>query len=241
MFKRTLVSLFLVFTILLTLGVSAVSGAPPAAEVLAQEEMTYTVKLGDSLWALAEKYLGSGPDYWAIVDATNAKHEENASFAHIEDPGLINPGWKLLIPGAEQEPIPISEGAVIPFEAHYQTHPREVANIGGIRTLAILGNGEDTLLNRSVWSAGSTVDFTSGAPPFVQLGHMWFVADNGDWLEGTFEGTVVPVDADTVAFEGEYEITGGTGRLSGITGSGTFSGTASGDAGELSFVGTLTR
>ena len=65
MFKRTLVSLFLVFTILLTLGVSAASGAPPAAEVLAQEEMTYTVKLGDNLWALAEKYLDSGPAYWA--------------------------------------------------------------------------------------------------------------------------------------------------------------------------------
>ena len=39
----------------------------------------------------------------------------------------------------------------------------------------------------------------------------------------------------------KYEITGGTGRLSGITGSGTYSGTASGGAGELSFVGTLTR
>ena len=95
MFKRTFVNLFLVFAILLTL-VSAVSSAPPA-----QEELTYTVKLGDNLWTLAEKYLGTGPAYWAIVEATNAKYEEDTSFANIENPSLIHPGWKLLIPGAE--------------------------------------------------------------------------------------------------------------------------------------------
>jgi peptide/nickel transport system substrate-binding protein len=92
MFKRTLINLFLVIAMLLTL-VGAVSGAPPA-----QEEMTYTVKLGDNLWTLAEKYLGSGPAYWAIVGATNAKYEEDPSFASIENPSLIHPGWKLLIP-----------------------------------------------------------------------------------------------------------------------------------------------
>ncbi len=100
MFKRTFVSLFLVFAILLTL-VGAVSSAPPAAEVLAQEELTYTVKLGDNLWTLAEKYLGNGPAYWAIVEATNAKHDEDSSFANIENPSLIHPGWKFIIPGAE--------------------------------------------------------------------------------------------------------------------------------------------
>ena len=94
MFKRTFVNLILVFAVLLTLGVSAASAAPPA-----QEELTYTVKLGDTLWALAEKYLGDGPAYHAIVAATNAKSGEG--FANIVDPGLIQPGWKLLIPGAE--------------------------------------------------------------------------------------------------------------------------------------------
>ncbi|MBC8263228.1 MAG: LysM peptidoglycan-binding domain-containing protein, partial [Anaerolineales bacterium] len=81
----------------LVLGVSVVSGAPPA-----QEELTYTVKLGDNLWTLAEKYLGSGPAYWAIVGASNAKYEDDASFAFIANPNLIHPGWKLLIPSAEE-------------------------------------------------------------------------------------------------------------------------------------------
>ena len=95
MFKRTFVNLFLVFAILLTL-VGVASAAPPA-----QEELIYTVKLGDNLWTLAEKYLGNGPAYWAIVEATNTKHDEDSSFAYIENPSLIHPGWKFLIPGAE--------------------------------------------------------------------------------------------------------------------------------------------
>jgi ABC-type transport system substrate-binding protein len=107
MSKKTLVNLFLVLVMLLTL-VGTASAAPPA-----QEELTYTVKLGDNLWTLAEKYLGSGPAYWAIVGATNAKYAEDTSFAHIENPNLIHPGWKLLIPSAEEAAkyIEIGKGA----------------------------------------------------------------------------------------------------------------------------------
>jgi phosphonate transport system substrate-binding protein len=59
------------------------------------------VKLGDNLWTLAEKYLGNGAAYWAIVGATNKKAGEDATFANIANPNLIHPGWKLLIPGPE--------------------------------------------------------------------------------------------------------------------------------------------
>jgi len=94
---------------LLTLGVSAASGAPPA-----QEEMTYTVKLGDNLWTLAEKYLGTGPAYWVIVGATNAKYEEDSTFAYIENPSLIHPGWKFLIPSAEAAEAYIAIAKAVP-------------------------------------------------------------------------------------------------------------------------------
>jgi phosphate/phosphite/phosphonate ABC transporter binding protein len=97
MFKKSLVNLAVVLSLLLSLGLGAANAAPPA-----QAELTYTVKLGDNLWTLAEKYLGSGPAYHAIVMATNAKSVEDSSFASIADPSLIHPGWKFLIPSAEE-------------------------------------------------------------------------------------------------------------------------------------------
>ena len=91
--KKTLLML-LVVALLLPFGLSVAYASPQA------QEQTYTVKLGDNLWTLAEKYLGNGPAYWAIVDATNAKHDEDSSFAYIENPSLIHPGWKVVIPVA---------------------------------------------------------------------------------------------------------------------------------------------
>jgi peptide/nickel transport system substrate-binding protein len=98
MFTKKVVYVALAVVMVASLLVtSVVSAAPPQ-----QEEATYTVKLGDNLWTLAEKYLGSGPAYHAIVAATNAKHGEDATFAYIENPDLIHPGWKLVIPSAEE-------------------------------------------------------------------------------------------------------------------------------------------
>jgi len=129
MYKKTTINLVLALTMLLPLGMSAVSAAPPA-----QEELAYTVKLGDNLWTLAEKYLGSGPAYWAIVDATNAKHDEDPSFAHIENPSLIHPGWKLLILGAE-EAAELDPGNI---EA-YVEEIRGFLNVPGVAVVIVQG------------------------------------------------------------------------------------------------------
>jgi len=94
--KVVCVALALVMVVNL-LAASVVSAAPPK-----QEELTYTVKLGDTLWALAEKYLGSGAAYPAIVMATNAKYREDETFAYIASPDLIQPGWKFAIPTAAE-------------------------------------------------------------------------------------------------------------------------------------------
>ena len=224
MSKKILVNLVLTLAMLLPLGLSVASAAPPA-----QGELTYTVKLGDNLWTLAEKYLASGPAYWAIVGATNAKHEEDTSFAHIENPNLIHPGQKLLIPGA-----------VEPFKARYETYPQPVGPPeNGILTLKIPGDGEGDPLGKSTWDAEMKVNVAQG-PPNPQTGTMVFTAANGDQLFGTYEGLGTP-DGPAVSFQGTFQITGGTGRFEGVTGAGTYWGTAEGSEGTLYFDGMLAK
>lgn len=50
---------------------------------------TYTVKAGDSLWAIAAKYYGKGAEYTKIANANTDK---------ISNPNLIYPGQVLTIP-----------------------------------------------------------------------------------------------------------------------------------------------
>jgi heat shock protein HslJ len=92
--------------ILLTLTLlllPAVALAHPAGSGQAQEpvacELDYTVQVGDWLSKLAEKYYGNVFTYPAIVAATNAQTDE--AYATIENPDLIEPGWTLCIPSAE--------------------------------------------------------------------------------------------------------------------------------------------
>jgi len=93
--SRRTIYLVLGVALLLTLSLSVASAAPLRQEV-------YTVVLGDNLWTIAEKYLGSGAAYPAIVMATNEKHMEDPTFAQIVMARLIHPGWKLLVPSAEE-------------------------------------------------------------------------------------------------------------------------------------------
>ena len=97
MSRKTLINLVLVLVMLLTLGLSVASAAPPA-----QEELSYTIKLGDTLWALGEKYLGSGFAWPALMAATNQKNIEDSTFAYIGNADVIHPGWKLAIPSTEE-------------------------------------------------------------------------------------------------------------------------------------------
>jgi gluconolactonase len=102
----------MILAALLVTSTPAIYAAPPG-----QEETTYTVQSGDSLWMLAEKYLGSGNSFPAIVEATNQMHQTDDSFANITDPGLLLPGMKLLIPAGTGEPATMPEPAPAPAPA----------------------------------------------------------------------------------------------------------------------------
>ena len=58
-------------------------------QVEAENVVNYVVKKGDTLWAIAAKYLGSGTKYPQIASENN-----------IKNPNLIYPGQVLTIPAA---------------------------------------------------------------------------------------------------------------------------------------------
>jgi len=100
--SKKLLNLLLIIMMLAVL-VPTTLAAPPAQE----EGQDYIVTAGDWLSKLAEKYLGNPFAYPAIVEYTNQKHAEDDSYAEITAPDLIEVGWKIYIPSAEEaEPTP---------------------------------------------------------------------------------------------------------------------------------------
>ena len=56
---------------------------------------TYTVRRGDTLWGIAERYLGD-PLRWKEITALNTDRREGTS--EFTDPHWIYPGWTLVLP-----------------------------------------------------------------------------------------------------------------------------------------------
>jgi hypothetical protein len=95
-----------------------------ASAVLAQEQdgQAYIIQADDTLWKVAEKYLGDGNRFAEIITATNAKHATDAGFLLIQDPNIIVSGAKLWIPAAGALPVePQPAQAPAPVTAAQQT------------------------------------------------------------------------------------------------------------------------
>ncbi|MBT0773243.1 LysM peptidoglycan-binding domain-containing protein [Kineosporia sp. J2-2] len=85
------------------------SGSGAAAESSsetgdAQGDLVHTVESGDSLWALAERYLGNGAQYQFIASANYGRTQPDG--ASLGDDHWLRPGWKLTIPGATAQQTP---------------------------------------------------------------------------------------------------------------------------------------
>jgi hypothetical protein len=90
------------------LGLAFIAGSyffVPATLAQEGDGQAYIIQADDTLWKVAEKYLGDGNRFNDIVAATNAKHAADPSFLLIQDPGLIVSGAKLWIPVAGALPI----------------------------------------------------------------------------------------------------------------------------------------
>ena len=83
----------------LTVTKEAEATTPEASASSTQEDgEAYVVQADDWLSKIADKFYGDISAYPTIVEATNAKAEEDNSFTVITNPDLIEIGQKLWIP-----------------------------------------------------------------------------------------------------------------------------------------------
>ncbi len=72
-------------------ALSSLHGSPAPATRLV------TVRAGDCLWSIAQRYLGAGDRYPQIVRLNSGKDMGDGQV--FANPALIEPGWRLLLPG----------------------------------------------------------------------------------------------------------------------------------------------
>lgn len=127
----------------------------------------------------------------------------------------------------------------VPFQVDCQTYPT-IVEINEVQmVLEIPGDCKGTHLGRGEWYADMVVDISSPPPPFLQSGTMVFTAEDGDQLFATFFGFGKPKATGGNYYWGGYQISGGTGRFEGTTGTGLYHGQADGEVGTAIFDGTL--
>jgi branched-chain amino acid transport system substrate-binding protein len=95
--KRTLGLLLLVFALLAVLP-AAVIAAPPGQDA----GTAYTVQRDDWLSKIAEKEYGDVLAYPAIVYYNNLRATEDDTYVTIDNPDLIEVGWTIYVPTAEE-------------------------------------------------------------------------------------------------------------------------------------------
>lgn len=78
--------------------------APVGAETPVPAGQDYVVKSGDTLALIARRFLGEASRFSEIVVVTNEKHAADSTYAHIQDAGAIEVGWKLFVPGSAASP-----------------------------------------------------------------------------------------------------------------------------------------
>ena len=77
--------------------VEAETVAPEPAE-LSSDGQDYIVKQGDWLMGLAREFYGAGSRWQDIFNATNAKAANDPSYSTIDNPNILETGWKIWIP-----------------------------------------------------------------------------------------------------------------------------------------------
>ncbi len=94
-------SWLLISILLIAIVPWSILAAPPGQSAVTCVE-TYTIQVDDWLSKISAKFLGNMLAYPALVAATNQQHIRDSTFAQITNPDVIEPGWKICVPSAEQ-------------------------------------------------------------------------------------------------------------------------------------------
>jgi hypothetical protein len=134
--------------------------------------------------------------------------------------------------------------AETPFKSRLTAHAVFVpTSTPGVLAGTVSGAGHATHLGRVTLATTEIIDFASSPGTLLILdGRMVMVAANGDELRWSYSGTgTLPPDADgNIALSGTFVITGGTGRFSDASGSGTFTGVGGPSSASVYYLGTIT-
>ncbi len=141
-------------------------------------EQEVVVQADDWLSKIAEKVYGDVFAYPAIVEATNAQHAVDPTFAEIENADLIEVGWKLCLPGAAEAETMLNRPLNVPAVTTTSTEP--TGQQVGRLVLATTTSTDDSGLLKAILPDfeeryGATVEVIAvGTGQAIQLG------ENGD-------------------------------------------------------------
>lgn len=127
-------------------------------------EQDIVVQADDWLSKIADKVYGDILAFPAIVDATNAAAAEDSSYATIDNPDLIEPGWKLCVPGAEEAQGILGQAA--------EAATAQLADLGFASWDDVLAAADGTTVNWFMWGGSdeinADVDKDIGGPLLAQ-------------------------------------------------------------------------
>ena len=136
-------------------------------------------------------------------------------------------------------PQPATAGDQVPFRADFNTVFESTINFPFV-SVHVTGDGEATHLGRTAIETTNQVgNLLTGATTATYH----FTAANGDEIVAEFDFVALPTPTG-FTFTGNWEITGGTGRFTNASGSGTLEGRAdftspTGGVGQFSMIGTI--
>jgi hypothetical protein len=104
--KRTMSFLLVTLAMVVLLPIGVMAETPVAGE-----GQDYIVQADDWLSKLADKFYGDPLAYLVIVEATNQRAAQDASYTMITDPDVIEIGQKIFVPVADEILVEVVEAA----------------------------------------------------------------------------------------------------------------------------------